>query len=121
MLIPKIISYFLFLIFLTFPLALLGQNAIPAAPINGAVDQAKDAPKLEHFDPTLVDPALNACDDFYKYSCNKWLAANPIPHDEVYWSTGSDLELWNETVLRETLEANIKNDAKRAPVQQKIV
>jgi endothelin-converting enzyme/putative endopeptidase len=119
MLIPKIISYFLFLIFLTCPLAVLGQNAISNSPVNAA-DQAKDAPKLEHFDPTLVDPALNACDDFYKYSCNKWLAANPIPHDEVYWSTGSDLELWNETVLRETMEANSKNDAKRGAVQQKI-
>ena len=112
--------FVLYLLLLTLPAAVLGQNAIPSVTTNGAADQAKDAPKLEHFDPNLVDPALNACDDFYKYSCNKWLAANPIPHDEVYWSTGSGLELWNETVLRETMEAASKNDTKRGAVQQKI-
>jgi putative endopeptidase len=117
MYIPRVIPY---LLILTLPVAVLGQNAIPTAPLSAAADQSKDAPKLEHFDPNLVDPALNPCDDFYKYSCNKWLAANPIPHDEVFWSTGSTLELWNETVLRDTLEANSKNDSKRSAVQQKI-
>jgi endothelin-converting enzyme/putative endopeptidase len=38
----------------------------------------------------------------------------------VFWSNGSDLELWNEAVLRETMEANSKNDPKRSAVQQKI-
>jgi endothelin-converting enzyme/putative endopeptidase len=117
MFICRFLSHFLLL---TLPVAVLGQNAIPTHATNGAADPAKDAPKLEHFDPNLVDPALNACDDFYKYSCNKWLAANPIPHDEVYWSTGSDLELWNETVLRETMEVASATNAKRGPVQQKI-
>jgi putative endopeptidase len=117
MYIPRVIPY---LLILTLPVAVLGQNAIPTPPLSAAADQSKDAPKLEHFDPNLVDPALNPCDDFYKYSCNKWLAANPIPHDEVFWSTGSTLELWNETVLRDTLEANSKNDSKRSAVQQKI-
>ena len=92
--------------FLGLPLALLGQNATfnSAAGTTAAADEAKDAPKLEHFDPTLVDKALNPCDDFYKYACNKWIAANPIPADQVYWTTGSGLEMWNDTVLRETLE-----------------
>ena len=108
--------------FLALPLALLGQNATfnSAAGTTAAADEAKDAPKLEHFDPTLVDKALNPCDDFYKYACNKWIAANPIPADQVYWTTGSGLEMWNDTVLRETLEASSKNDPKRSPVQQKI-
>ena len=44
----------------------------------------------------------------------------PDSADEVFWSTGSDLELWNENVLRETMEANSKNDPKRSAVQQKI-
>jgi putative endopeptidase len=68
----------------------------------------------------MADKSLNPCDDFYKYSCNKWIAANPIPADEVYWSTGSGLEKWNDTVLRETMEASSKNDPNRSPVQQKI-
>src|SRR6202035_3872668 len=86
----------------------------------GATEETKQAPKLEHFDPNLIDKELNPCDDFYKYSCNKWLTANPIPPDQVYWSTGSSLELWNENVLRETLEASSKSDSKRSAVQQKI-
>ena len=117
MFIPR---FLLSLLLLTLPLALLGQNAIPSITTNAGADQAKDTPKLEHFDPNLADPALNPCEDFYKYSCNKWLAANPIPHDEVFWSTGSDLELWNENVLRKTMEAASTNDAKRGAVQQKI-
>ncbi|MGA6981271.1 MAG: M13 family metallopeptidase, partial [Candidatus Sulfotelmatobacter sp.] len=77
-------------------------------------------PKLDHFNPDLVDRSLNPCDDFYKYACSKWIAANPIPSDEVYWSTGSGLEMWNDAVLRETLEAASKDDPNRTPVQQKI-
>jgi putative endopeptidase len=119
MFISRVIVRFLFL---TLPLAVFGQsanfNSTPVAPAGGA--EETKAPKLEHFDPNLVDPALNPCDDFYKYSCNKWITANPIPPDQVCWSTGSGLELWNENVLRETLEASSKNDPNRTAVQQKI-
>jgi putative endopeptidase len=112
---------FSYLLFLTFPLSTLGQNVSLAAPaMSAANDQTKDAPRLEHFDPNLVDKTLSPCDDFYKYACNKWLTANPIPHDEVFWGTGSDLELWSEAVLRDTMEAARKNDPKRTAVQQKI-
>lgn len=82
-------------------------------------DQSKE-PKLEHFDPDLVDKSLDPCNDFYKYACNKWLNANPIPGDQVFWSTGSGLELWNEGLLRDTLEAASKNDSSRTANQQKI-
>jgi len=82
-------------------------------------DQSKE-PKLEHFDPDLVDKSLDPCNDFYKYACNKWLTANPIPADQVFWSTGSGLELWNEGLLRDTLEAASKNDSNRTANQQKI-
>jgi putative endopeptidase len=91
-----------------------------AAIKSAGAGQAADTPKLEHFDPNLVDKSLNPCDDFYKYACNKWIAANPIPADQVYWTTGSGLEMWNDAALRETLEANSKNDPKRSAVQQKI-
>ncbi|MFZ0992238.1 MAG: M13 family metallopeptidase, partial [Candidatus Sulfotelmatobacter sp.] len=99
-----------------------GQNAVPKAAPGGIAGAAAEstAPQLEHFDPNLVDRSLSPCDDFYKYACNKWLTANPIPADQVYWSTGSSLELWNENVLRETLEASSKNDPARSAVQQKI-
>src|SRR5712664_2730880 len=109
-------------LFLTLPLAMLGQNAAFNSTSGATAGAAAEtnAPELEHIDPSLVDPALSPCDDFYKYACNKWLTANPIPPDQVFWSTGSSLELWNENLLRETLEASSKNDPKRNAVQQKI-
>jgi endothelin-converting enzyme/putative endopeptidase len=101
--------------------ASFAQNlpAHTARPEAAAADAAKDA-KLEHFDANIADRTLDPCDDFYKYSCSKWMTANPIPADQVYWSTGSSLELWNEGVLRETLENASKPDPNRSAHQQKI-
>jgi putative endopeptidase len=107
------------LLLLNVPPAVLGQTAVPNT-TPAAAKETKPAPKLEHFDPNLIDQTLNPCDDFYKYACNKWLTANPIPPDQVYWETDSGLELWNETVLRETMEANRTNDPNRSSVQEKI-
>src|ERR1700722_15531962 len=117
MLNPRVILCFLML---SLPLAVIGQNAVSNGTLGGAAADTKPAPKLEHFDPNLVDQTLSPCDDFYKYACNKWVTANPIPADQVYWTTGSGLELWNENVLRETLEASSANDPNRSAVQQKI-
>ena len=92
---------------------LSSQNPTPSADEN-------PSPKLEHFQPDMVDKSLNPCDDFYKYSCSKWTAANPIPADQVEWGTGSDLEIWNENLLRETMESASKNSGQHNPVDQKI-
>jgi endothelin-converting enzyme/putative endopeptidase len=119
MFIRTVRAFFLPLTFLTLPLAILGQNVMNH-PAGATADDSKPATKLEHFDPNLTDRELNPCDDFYKYSCKKWLTANPIPADQVYWTTGSGLQLWNENVLRETLEASGKSDSRRSAVQQKI-
>ncbi|HWR16236.1 MAG TPA: M13 family metallopeptidase [Terriglobales bacterium] len=63
-------------------------------------------PKINHFDLDLVDRNLQPCDDFYKFVCSKWMAANPIPSDQASWGTSfsSNLQLYNETILRNTLE-----------------
>lgn len=85
----------------------------------GSAEQ--EGSQLQHFDPNLVDKTLDPCDDFYKYSCNKWMTANPIPPDQVFWGSGSGLQLWNENLLRETLEAAAAaDDPRRSPSQQKI-
>src|SRR5580692_3827614 len=116
---PKVI---LCSLLLSLPLTVFGQNATLNSTAGATAGAAAEtaAPKLEHFDANLTDQSLNPCDDFYKYSCNKWITANPIPPDQVFWSTGSGLEMWNDAVLRETLEASGKNDPNRSAVQQKI-
>ncbi len=105
-------------LFLSLPIALSAQNS--SSNPSPATKSENSVPQLERFDPNLVDPSLNPCDDFYKYSCSKWMASNPIPADQVYWTTGSNLELWNENLLRETMEAASKSDTNRTPVEQKI-
>jgi len=65
---------------------------------------AGEAPKLEHFDIHNIDTSLDACQDFYKYSCSKWTAANPIPGDQVAWGTASGLDYWNEDIKKRRRE-----------------
>jgi len=105
--------------------AALFAQSIPAhtvlnSALAGAPAEETKEPQLQHFDPNLVDKTLDPCNDFYKYACNKWLTANPIPPDQVFWGTGSGLQLWNENLLRETLQAASANDSTRGAVQQKI-
>ena len=76
-------------------------------------------PKLDHFDVNVVDKKLDPCDNFYQFVCSKWLAANPMPADEVFWGTSSNLELYNETILRNAMqEASAAKN--RDDVHQKI-
>jgi len=80
-----------------------------------------DAPiALSHFDVTAIDNSVDPCVDFYQYSCNKWLAANPIPPDRSAWGHGSQLTQHNQQVLREVLEQASKGEADRSAVDQKI-
>jgi putative endopeptidase len=81
---------------------------------------AQSAPKLEHFDPSLVDKSLDPCQDFYQYACSKWNAANPIPADQVAWGTGSGLQYWNENILREAMEKAAAQTSNRTDYEQKI-
>ncbi len=90
-----------------------GQEKSPDAP-------PKELPKLESFNTANVDRTANPCEDFYAYADGKWIAAHPIPVDQVMWGVESPLELWNETLLAKTLEQTSVPDAKRTPNEQKV-
>ena len=85
-----------------------------------SVPASGSAPKLEHFDLSLVDKSLDPCQDFYQYACSKWNAGNPIPADQVNWGTGSGLQYWNENILREALEKAAAQTSNRTDYEQKI-
>jgi len=61
-------------------------------------------PGQPHFDPSQVDKALDPCNDFFEYACSKWIKANPIPADQAGWGTLNQMNIWNTSAVRNTLE-----------------
>jgi putative endopeptidase len=72
-----------------------------APPADGA---SAELPKLEKFDPSLIDKTKDPCTDFYQYTCSKWIAAHPIPPDLPASSVILPLYLYNQTILRNAME-----------------
>ncbi|HVZ16048.1 MAG TPA: M13 family metallopeptidase N-terminal domain-containing protein, partial [Terriglobales bacterium] len=110
---------------LVLPLILLISLGAPAQTPSKPESTQKDSepnwalPKLDHFNLDTVDKKLDPCDNFYQFVCSKWMASNPMPADEVFWGTSSNLELYNETILRNAMqEASLAKN--RDDVHQKI-
>jgi putative endopeptidase len=80
----------------------------------------KELPKLEHFNTSGLESSVSPCDDFYAYVSDKWIAAHPIPPDQAAWGVDSPLQIWNETVLLQSLEQTSLDDPKRTPNEQKV-
>jgi putative endopeptidase len=94
-------------------LTAFGQSN-PAPPVGTVI------PQLDHFDATQADRSMDPCVDFYQYTCNKWIAKNPIPPDQANWWLGTKLMIWNQTVVRDILEKASADDPQRSPSEQKI-
>src|SRR4051812_27345126 len=43
-------------------------------------------PYTPGLDVTAMDRSVDACVDFYQFSCGGWLRDNPIPADQAKWS-----------------------------------
>src|SRR5580698_2956461 len=81
---------------------------------------ADELPKLPKLSADQVNPQIDPCADFYQYSCSKFFAANPIPPDQALWGVTGPLLKWNETIMRQSLEAAAAKKQGRTPVEQKI-
>ena len=79
---------------------------------------AAGAPQLDRFQASMLDKSKDPCMDFYAYSCSKWEAAHPIPADLPTVGTWTGLYLWNQTILREALEAAAATPAAKGTEQQ---
>src|SRR5471030_1502053 len=56
-------------------------------------------------DPSAMDLSVDACEDFYKYSCGGWLSHVEIPADVPLWGRAfSTIREENLTVLKTILE-----------------
>src|SRR3954470_23003946 len=72
------------------------------------------------FDVKNMDTSVNACENFYLYSCGGWMKANPIPSDQTRWGRFNQLAEENLAILHTILEEAAKPDPKRSAIQQKI-
>lgn len=102
-----------FLVLVALLPAAVAQNKASTSPGN-------EHPALNHFDSSIVDRGLDPCTDFYKFVCSKWQAANQIPADQSNWGTASNLQLWNESVLRNTMIHAATPVAERSAGEQKV-
>lgn len=87
------------------------QAATPP-PLADPVD--KPGPrKVPGFDVNALDQSVNACTDFYQFSCGGWLARNPVPADRARWGRFDELAERNQAELRAILDKAASSPADR--------
>jgi endothelin-converting enzyme/putative endopeptidase len=85
-----------------------------------AAPAAKPAtPELRVFDPSLIDKAVDPCENFYRFSCNGWFKRNPLPADQAAYGRFTELAELNRLHLKQILEETATPAATRTANEQK--
>jgi putative endopeptidase len=95
----------------------------PAATAPAAASTSASVTKLVSvFDVSELDSGINACQDFNGFVNAKWLAANPIPNDQIAWGAFNQLAEQSLNTQHDIVEATAKNvtQAKPGSIEQKI-
>ena len=82
------------------------QSAEPTLPYTPSLDVAS------------MDRSVNPCEDFYAYSCGRWMTNNPIPADQTSWSVYGKLYEDNLNYLHGILEEAAKAQDRDAVTQE---
>jgi putative endopeptidase len=101
---------------LTLPLLLATFSACsPAAPdrVEGPPAPPPTTKKVKEvsladvgLDGNAMDRSVDPCEDFYRYSCGKWVDSTEIPADQPRWNRSfSEIHEQNEQELKAILEA----------------
>jgi putative endopeptidase len=68
-------------------------------------------PPVHGIDPANLDTTCAACTDFYQYATGGWTKSHPVPAAFPRWGSFDELQERNRLVLREVLDAAVRDTA----------
>jgi endothelin-converting enzyme/putative endopeptidase len=103
-----------------FCVAIAGLLTATGALCQTSTPPAPSGTQLRVFDPSLIDQTVDACANFYRFSCNGWFKKNPLPPDQVSYGRFTELQELNRLHLKQILEDVSATRATRTANEQKI-
>jgi endothelin-converting enzyme/putative endopeptidase len=101
-------------------LLLAATTAVPAFSQSATAGADTTKPELRVFDSSLIDKAVDPCDNFYRFSCGNWFKRNPLPPDQISYGRFTELIEVNRLRLKEILEKAAVPSSTRTANEQKV-